>query len=73
MVSAFLNHLEDARHNSVRTRNVRLTAIRSLCAYAGLRHPQHALLIQRLPVQWACTSPVREIRRGSSQADPLTA
>jgi site-specific recombinase XerD len=48
MISAFLNHLEDARHNSVRTRNVRLTAIRSLFAYAALRHPEHALVIQRV-------------------------
>lgn len=48
VISAFLNHLEDARGNSVRTRNVRLTAIRSLFAYAALRHPEHALLIQRV-------------------------
>ena len=48
VISAFLNHLEAARHNSVRTRNVRLTAIRSLFAYAALRHPEHALLIQRV-------------------------
>lgn len=48
VVSAFLNHLENERHNSVRTRNVRLTAIRSLFTYAALRHPEHALLIQRV-------------------------
>lgn len=48
MISAFLNHLEDARGNSVRTRNVCLTAIRSLFAYAALRHPEHALVIQRV-------------------------
>jgi site-specific recombinase XerD len=48
LVSAFLNHLESHRHNSVRTRNVRLTAIRSLFSYAALRHPEHALLIQRV-------------------------
>jgi len=48
VISAFLNHLEDVRHNSVRTRNVRLTVIRSLFAYAALRHPEHALLIQRV-------------------------
>ena len=29
-ISAFLNHLEGERHNSTRTRNLRLTAIRSL-------------------------------------------
>jgi site-specific recombinase XerD len=47
-ISAFLNYLESERHNSIRTRNVRLTAIRSLFAYAALRHPEHALLIQRV-------------------------
>lgn len=47
-VSAFLGYLETDRHNSVRTRNVRLTAIRSLFSYASLRHPEHALLIQRV-------------------------
>jgi site-specific recombinase XerD len=47
-ISAFLNHLEDERHNSIRTRNLRLTAIRSLFSYAALRHPEHALLIQRV-------------------------
>lgn len=48
MISGFLNHLETTRGNSIRTRNVRLTAIRSLFAYAALRHPEHALLIQRV-------------------------
>jgi site-specific recombinase XerD len=48
MISAFLNYLESERHNSTRTRNVRLTAIRSLFSYAALRHPEHALLIQRV-------------------------
>jgi site-specific recombinase XerD len=47
-ITAFLTHLEAERHNSVRTRNVRLTAIRSLFSYAALRHPEHALLIQRV-------------------------
>ena len=48
MISAFLTHLERERGNSIRTRNVRLTAIRSLFSYAALRHPEHALLIQRV-------------------------
>jgi site-specific recombinase XerD len=47
-ISTFLNHLEDERHNTTRTRNLRLTAIRSLFSYAALRHPEHALLIQRV-------------------------
>jgi site-specific recombinase XerD len=41
-VSTFLDHLEVERHNGPRTRNARLTAIRSLFIYASLRHPQHA-------------------------------
>jgi site-specific recombinase XerD len=48
LISAFLNHLERERGNSIRTRNVRLTAIRSLFSYAALRHPEHALLIARV-------------------------
>jgi site-specific recombinase XerD len=47
-ISAFLNHLGAERCNSIRTRNLRLTAIRSLFSYAALRHPEHALLIQRV-------------------------
>lgn len=48
VISAFLNHLEDERGNSARTRNVRLTAIRSLFSFAALCHPEHALLIARV-------------------------
>lgn len=48
MISAFLNHLETRRGNTTRTRNVRLTAVRSMFGYAALRHPEHALLIQRV-------------------------
>ena len=48
VISAFLSYLEDERGNSARTRNVRLTAIRSLFSFAGLRHPEHALLIARV-------------------------
>ncbi len=48
MITTFLNQLETVRGNSIRTRNLRLTAIRSLFAYAALHHPEHALLIQRV-------------------------
>jgi site-specific recombinase XerD len=47
-ISAFLDHLESERHNGARTRNLRLTAIRSLFRYAALRHPEHAGVIQRV-------------------------
>ncbi len=48
LITSFLDHLENHRHNSPRTRNLRLTAIRSLFAFAALRHPEHAELIQRV-------------------------
>jgi site-specific recombinase XerD len=47
-ISAFLTHLETNRNNGTRTRNLRLTAIRSLFTYAALRHPEHAELIQHV-------------------------
>ena len=48
LIGAFLDHLEAERHNSVPTRNARLAAMHSLFAYAALRHPEHAALIQRV-------------------------
>ena len=48
LIAAFLEHLETERHNSPRTRNLRLTAIRSLFRYAALRHPEHAAVIARV-------------------------
>jgi len=48
LISAFLEHLETDRHNSARTRNLRLTAIRSLFKYAALRHPEHAGVIAQV-------------------------
>jgi len=48
LIGAFLDHLERDRHNSARTRNARLAAIRSLFKYAALRHPEHAATIARV-------------------------
>jgi len=47
-VTAFLTHLETARHNTARTRNNRLAAVRALFRYAALRHPEHAEQIARV-------------------------
>ena len=47
-ISAFLDHLEVDRHNSIRTRNNRLAAIRSFFRFASLRHPEHAALIAQV-------------------------
>jgi integrase/recombinase XerD len=48
LIAAFLDHLEHGRGNSPRTRNSRLAAIRSLFAWAALRHPEHAAVIARV-------------------------
>jgi integrase/recombinase XerD len=48
LISAFLDHLEHQRDNSIRSRNTRLAAIHSLFRFAALRHPEHAALIARV-------------------------
>ena len=48
LIGAFLEHLEQQRHNSARTRNTRLSAIHSMFRFAALRHPEHAALIARV-------------------------
>jgi integrase/recombinase XerD len=48
LIGAFLDHLEHERGNTIRTRNARLAAVRSLFRYAALKHPEHAATIQRV-------------------------
>jgi integrase/recombinase XerD len=48
LIAAFLHHLEHDRHNSVRTRNARLSAIHSLFRFAAPLHPEHAADISRV-------------------------
>jgi site-specific recombinase XerD len=48
LIAAFLDDLEHERQNTIATRNARLAAIRSLYAFASLRHPEHAELIARV-------------------------
>jgi site-specific recombinase XerD len=47
-VASFLDDLEDKRGNGVRSRNIRLAAIRSFFRYAALEAPEHSALIQRV-------------------------
>ena len=47
-VAAFLDHLEHARANTIRSRNARLAAIHSLFAFAALHHPEHSHDIARV-------------------------
>ncbi|HMX30555.1 MAG TPA: site-specific integrase [Blastocatellia bacterium] len=41
IILAFLDHLEQARHNSIRSRNLRLAALRSLFRLVALREPAY--------------------------------
>lgn len=47
-IGAFLDHLERERGLSARSRNVRLSAIRSFFSFAALWHPEHAETIRRV-------------------------
>jgi len=47
LILAFLNHLERERHNGARTRNARLSALRSFLHYAALHDPTTLPTIQR--------------------------
>ncbi len=48
LVTAFLDDLENHRSSSVRTRNLRLTAIRSFFQYASFEEPASSAHIQRV-------------------------
>ena len=48
LIAAFLDYLEAERGVCVRTRNARLTAIRSLFNFAAFRCPEHSATIQRV-------------------------
>ncbi|MDP3950640.1 tyrosine-type recombinase/integrase [Microbacterium sp.] len=47
-ITGFLDHLEQERGNSAKTRNVRLTAIRSVLSRALPDHPEHAATITQV-------------------------
>jgi integrase/recombinase XerD len=48
LIGAFLDDLETGRNNAVRSRNLRMTAIRSFFRYAAIEAPQQAALTQRV-------------------------
>lgn len=47
-VGSFLDHLESTRGNSIRTRNMRLAAIRSFFRYVAICEPAYALHCERI-------------------------
>ena len=48
LICAFLNHCEKSRHNGPRTRNLRLTAIRSFFRFASYQEPAQAARMQQI-------------------------
>ena len=48
LIGAFLDHCERDRHNVARTRNLRLTAIRSFFRYVSFQEPAEASRIQQI-------------------------
>lgn len=59
LIAAFVDHLERDRHNSARTRNTRMAAIRSFFRFASYREPADAAVIQRV-----LAIPDKRARRG---------
>lgn len=47
MILAFLDHLEHGRHNAIRTRNLRLTAMRAFLKFAGRRDVASLYVVER--------------------------
>jgi site-specific recombinase XerD len=47
LITAFLNHLEQQRHNCVRSRNARLAALRSFLKFAGRRDVSSLQIVER--------------------------
>ena len=47
-IGAFLDHIQSNRHNGSRTRNLRLTAIRSFFKYVAFQEPSRSAHIQRV-------------------------
>jgi integrase/recombinase XerD len=48
LISGFLDHLEGARGNCIRSRNARLAAIHAFYRYVSLQHPQALRLAQQV-------------------------
>ena len=47
LILAFLDHLERERHNAVRSRNLRLTALRAFLKFAGRRDVSALLVVEQ--------------------------
>jgi len=71
VILSFLDHLEQSRHNSIRSRNLRLTAIRSFFRVVALRDPasvNQAARVLAIPVKRADRRIVRSLTRAEIDA-----
>jgi len=71
VILSFLDHLEQSRHNSIRSRNLRLTAIRSFFRIVALRDPasvNQAARVLAIPVKRADRRIVRSLTRAEIDA-----
>ena len=48
IIEAFLSHLETQRHNSIGTRNIRLSAVHSFFRYVATAFPDYLYLSQQI-------------------------
>lgn len=70
-ILSFLDSLEQQRHNSVRSRNVRLAAIRTFFRWVALREPEHinlATCVLSIPVKRAEKKIVQAVTREEMEA-----
>src|SRR6185312_10615046 len=71
VILSFLDHLEQSRHNSIRSRNLRLTAIRSFFRIVALRDPasvNQAARVLAIPVKRADRQIVKALSRAEMEA-----
>ncbi len=71
IILSFLDHLEQTRHNSIRSRNLRLAAIRSFFRVVALRDPasvNQAARVLAIPVKRADRQIVKALSRAEMEA-----
>jgi site-specific recombinase XerD len=71
VILSFLDHLEQSRHNSIRSRNLRLAAIRSFFRLVALRDPaqvSHAARVLAIPVKRTDRRLIKAITREEMEA-----
>jgi site-specific recombinase XerD len=71
LVSAFLDHVEQDRRNTPRTRNVRLAAIHAFCHYVAISEPAHLDRCRRIlaiPVKRHERRPIAYLTRAEIDA-----